>query len=70
MAAQRTAPTAPEQATSPPSVVPEPGEGSAAAGEQPAWFPGPGERFGTRLEHLDWIDEFAAKDEVQALCHR
>lgn len=35
----------------------------ATAGEpslRPSWVPEAGETFGTRLEHLDWVDEFAA----------
>ncbi|MFV1965021.1 MAG: radical SAM protein [Pirellulaceae bacterium] len=29
-------------------------------GGLPAWFPDDGTAFGTRLEHLDWIDEFVS----------
>ncbi|MAT72746.1 MAG: hypothetical protein CMJ58_24975 [Planctomycetaceae bacterium] len=35
-------------------------EKPSAPEERPAWYPEPGEEFGTRLEHLDWIDEFVA----------
>lgn len=28
---------------------------------RPAWYPAGDEEFGTRLEHLDWIDEFVAR---------
>ena len=31
-------------------------EKPSAPEERPAWYPEPGEEFGTRLEHLDWID--------------
>ncbi|HJN09917.1 MAG TPA: radical SAM protein [Pirellulaceae bacterium] len=35
--------------------------GTATSTEQrPSWYPEPGDSFGTKLEHLDWIDQFVA----------
>ncbi len=33
---------------------------AASSEVRPAWYPEPGESFGTRMEHLDWIDSFVA----------